>query len=575
MHILRGTQPYDVTDVWSGRKRKEREKAMPDVIITSYSRISGWSETLAPLIKSVTFDEVHELRHGDTQKYAAAKHLRENAEYCIGLSATPINGYGAEIHYVMNIVAPGVLGTRSEFLREHCGKEEIGSEEDVGALKERGGDKKAQLADPAAFGEYMTSSGLMLRRTRKEVGRELEPVQRIPYIIECDPDEIREVTTTAADLAKIILSQSADPTSRFNASGRLDALIRQATGVAKAPYVAEFVRMLLEQGEKVVLFGWHKEVYSIWREKLAEFKPAWYTGDEDSKEKGESKRKFCEGETNLLILSLRSGAGLDGLQYTGCRVVVFGELDWSEAQHEQAEGRVARDGQLESVACYYLLANAGSDPIIVDVLGLKRRQLEGIRNPNAPKVALKQTAVDDRARRLAASLLQRLDPQAYEEIVGKDVVDVAQRTLDFTTLVDANVDANTDDGGEREGRGDRQREHRTSPPSLPPRSAPPPTAPTLAAASPQPKLASPSVAAPKTPARDNDPRKPGPVTRPTIPHQQPSVKVTVTSMPLPNKPPTVQPRATYMPSPPISSPPPISLPKINADAWKGRVAPKK
>ena len=561
VHILRGTQPYDVTDVWSGRKRKEREKAMPDVIITSYSRISGWAETLAPLIKSVTFDEVHELRHGDTQKYTAAKHLRENASYCTGLSATPINGYGSEIWYVMNIIAPGLLGTRAEFLREHCGKEEIGSDDDVVMLRASGGDKKAQLADPAAFGEYLTSSGLMLRRTRKEVGRELPPIQRIPYIIDCDPDEIREANTTAADLAKIILSQSADPTSRFNASGRLDALIRQATGVAKAPYVAEFVKMLLEQGEKVVLFGWHKEVYSIWREKLAEFNPVWYTGDEDAKEKGESKRKFCEGESNLLILSLRSGAGLDGLQYTGCRIVVFGELDWSEAQHEQAEGRVARDGQNESVACYYLLANAGSDPIIVDVLGLKRRQLEGIRNPNAPKMALKQTAVDDRARRLAASLLQRLDPQAYEKIVGSDVTDVAQTTLDFTTLVDAHVS----DGL---AKGEKQWEGPPAPISL----TPPPTKPVVAprestkppsAITPPPKV----VHAKTNP--DVDPRKPGPVTRPALPHQAAPVKSVVAPIQLPAKPPMAQP-ILHQPLA-TQAKPPATLPMINMDAWKGRV----
>ncbi len=481
-------------------------------------------------------------------------------------SATPINGYGGEIWYVMNIVAPGALGTRAEFLREHCGKEEITNEDDMAVLKASGGDKKARLSDPAAFGSYMTSAGLMLRRTRKEVGRELPPVQRIPYVIDCDPEELHEAQTTAAELAKIILSQGADPTSRFNASGRLDALIRQATGVAKAPYVAEFVRMLLEQGEKIVLFGWHKQVYDIWREKLGEFNPAWYTGDENTNEKQESKRRFCDGETNLLILSLRSGAGLDGLQYTGCRIVIFGELDWSEAQHEQAEGRVARDGQLESVACYYLLANAGSDPIIVDVLGLKRRQLEGIRNPNAPKIALKQTAADDRAKRLAAALLSKLDPDAYSKLTGGAASStLTQTSADFTTIVEAH--AHVDDSMLPE------RGARSPSPQPPSRLAPsPPNAPTAAPVKPTP-TPTPSPAKPPSspPARTTDPRRPGPVTRPAVPHQQPSpTKPTVATMPLPLRPPTPQ-RPVPIATPTQQQPKSATTPTINMGAWANRL----
>jgi hypothetical protein len=56
--------------------------------------------------------------------------------------------------------------------------------------------------------------------------------------------------------------------------------MRQATGIAKAPYVAEFVRLLLDSEQKVLLFGWHREVYNIWLHALREFKPLLYTGTE-------------------------------------------------------------------------------------------------------------------------------------------------------------------------------------------------------------------------------------------------------------------------------------------------------
>src|SRR3546814_3105109 len=78
---------------------------------------------------------------------------------------------------------------------------------------------------------------------------------------------------------------SSDLGEKMNAAGEFDALMRQATGVAKAPFVAEYVRLLCESGEKVVLFGWHREVYAIWQEKLKDLKPVLYTGSESESQK--------------------------------------------------------------------------------------------------------------------------------------------------------------------------------------------------------------------------------------------------------------------------------------------------
>ncbi|HMJ16609.1 MAG TPA: C-terminal helicase domain-containing protein, partial [Polyangiaceae bacterium] len=83
----------------------------------------------------------------------------------------------------------------------------------------------------------------------------------------------------------------------------------------------------------------------------------------------------------VLMMSLRAGAGLDGLQHC-CSTVVFGELDWSPAVHEQATGRVFRDGQASPVLAYYLVSDEGSDPVLQTTLGLKRAQLDGVRSPD-------------------------------------------------------------------------------------------------------------------------------------------------------------------------------------------------
>jgi len=79
---------------------------------------------------------------------------------------------------------------------------------------------------------------------------------------------------------------------------------------------------------------------------------------------------------------LRSGVGLDGLQGV-CSSVVFGELDWSPAIHEQVIGRLRRDGQDDQVQAYFCIAQQGSDNSMVSVLGLKSAQSQGITDPFA------------------------------------------------------------------------------------------------------------------------------------------------------------------------------------------------
>lgn len=370
----------------------------PDVIVTTYAKLAGWAEVLAKYVKYATFDECQELRHSDSKKYAAAKHIADQCDYRIGLSATPIFNYGGEMFNVLEVLAPGELGTREEFTREWCD----------------GSDKKLKVKDPDAFGAYLRENFLMLRRTRAEVGRELPPVVRVPQQVECDTAALDRIEDRAAELARILLSRTeAKKGDRLQAAEELSNVVRQATGIAKAPYVAEFVRLLVDSGEKVLLVGWHRAVYDVWAAKLKGLRVGWYTGSESPAAKEASKAAFLAGETDVMFLSLRSGAGLNELQ-TVCRVIVFGELDWAPAVHEQAIGRLHRDGLMDGVTAYFMLSDAGSDPVMSETLGLKRAQLDGIRAPG--KGIMEKLETDGQhVKRLAQQYLNKRGGTAAPE----------------------------------------------------------------------------------------------------------------------------------------------------------------
>ncbi len=405
VHVIETTKPYDLS-----RIRRERgadgkicpaPPGLPDVVAISYSKLDSWADTLAAYGRAVCFDEIQELRHSDTNKYRAASAIAGAMQLKIGASATPMFNFGSEIYPVLKVIAPDSLGTREEFYQEWCGG--------------GGGDpSKVCVKDPVALGTYLRESGLLIRRTRKDIGRELPPLSIVRHVVECDHRRIDEAEADVAELARRVLARTGTNLERMQWAGEIDLRMRQATGIGKAPAVADFVRMLVESDETVVLFGWHRSCYDIWQSAFerAGIKYAMYTGSESVATKADGVRRFTRGEARVLIMSLRSGAGVDGLQH-GCCTTVHGELDWSPKVIEQGVGRIFRDGQPNPVAAYLLVAESGSDPAIEDVLGLKDAQSSAIMDPDLAGVAQLVGSADDRIRRLAADILKRRGSQVH------------------------------------------------------------------------------------------------------------------------------------------------------------------
>ena len=395
-HILDGTRPYDIVqraaqqELFRGIRNETR--TLPDVLVTTYERLNAWAQTIAPLtsaplVRAMVLDECVALRHRDTDKYRAAAHISERVDAVFGLDGYPVANYGAEIGNILDIIRPGCLGTEEEFNREWC----VATDET----------RKRRIKDPLAFGLRLRQEGLMLRRTAREVGRELPPMTIVRVPIDGDRAKLDAIRGPAAELAKVILAQGGDPLAKGRAYRELDRIARQATGIAKAPDAAAFIRGVVEQGERVVVAAWHREVHTILAQQLKPFAPAFYTGEESDAQKAESLRRFKAKETPILVLSLRSGSGIDGIQYTGCRIVIEVELDWAPNVHDQLRARVARDGQPDPVTVYTLVIDDGSDPTVADIICAKRANSAPVIDPNAKPDAAPEA---DRARMLAEAM---------------------------------------------------------------------------------------------------------------------------------------------------------------------------
>ena len=381
VHVVRGLKPYDLPEA--------------DVYVMHYLLLRGWKEALPTLpFRAVIFDEIQELRHTGTEKYSAASLLSESCEHVIGLSGTPIYNKGGEIWNVINILDYHFLGDWESFSREWCY-----------------GYGNAVVVKPDLLGAYLKREGLMLRRTKQEVLKELPPKRRL--VQELDWND-KVYARLMEPILPELLRWKSDGTLTASARAMLEEQIsqraRQATGVAKAPYVCQFVRALLEGGEKVLLFAHHHEVMDIYKKELHAFAPGFITGRETSAMKDRAVERFMTGKTDLVCISLRAASGLN-LQRATC--VVFGELDWSPAVHSQAEDRAHRIGQEDSLLCYYLVSPQGSDAAMQEALGLKVSQFVGLMG-DTPVSAREAADAASQARRHVERLVQELCGNAME-----------------------------------------------------------------------------------------------------------------------------------------------------------------
>jgi hypothetical protein len=259
------------------------------------------------------------------------------------------------------------------------------------------------VSDSRALGAWLREQNAMTRERKDS-----PPANTvIKTLQDYDAAEIASIEDMARALA--VTASTGTFTERGQATRELDLRARQATGVAKARAVARFVRIMVEGGAPVILFGWHREVYDIWLEELADLAPAMHTGSETPAKKAAETARFLNGETDILIMSLRSGAGVDGLQFRSS-TVIFGELDWSPGQHHQCIGRVDREGQPlweadQGVTAIYLVVEDGSDPPMMEVLGLKASEAHAVVDPDLGV----QAKVSDEAhiQKLVARYLER------------------------------------------------------------------------------------------------------------------------------------------------------------------------
>ena len=380
------SQSPSVTSIRTG---KSKELPKTDIYVINYELLLKRSEDIEKVgIRTIVCDEVHNLRSKTTQKYKAVKKLAAlpTVNYRIGLSGTPIYNRGSEIWPIIDILKPGLLGSFKEFCEYFC------------YVNDKG--KAIVLENKRASLRNELQKHVMLRRKKSDVLKELKDQVRYTEVIASDTDYYLE------ELDKIwkkLENEQKEATTEFSKSASYHRAIqseRQIAGVAKLPHVINFVKNIMEIEESVVVFCHHKVIHKLLHESLQEFSPVSIVGGQSDNLRQDQIDKFQRGESKLMIAGIR--AGNVGINLTRAKYVIFAELDWSPAIHRQAEDRLHRIGQKNTVFAYYLIGNGTLDDHVASILVDKSYEIDAIMDEtvdtyeNKDKAALILAQIQDK-----------------------------------------------------------------------------------------------------------------------------------------------------------------------------------
>jgi len=347
------------------RTGKSKELPKTDIYVINYELLFKRFDDLSNVgIRTVVCDEVHNLRSKTTQKYKSVKKLAAlpSVLYRIGLSGTPIYNRGSEIWPIIDILKPGLLGSFKEFCEYFC------------YVNDKG--KAIVLENKRASLRNELQKHVMLRRKKSDVLKELKDKVRYKQVIASDTDyyleELNKIWKRLEEEQKVAETEFSKSASYHRAIQSE----RQIAGVAKLPHVINFVKNIMEIEESVVVFCHHKVIHKLLHESLQDFSPVSIIGGQADKLRQDQIDKFQKGESKLMIAGIR--AGNVGINLTRAKYVIFAELDWSPAIHRQAEDRLHRIGQKNTVFAYYLIGNGTLDDHVANILVDKSYEIDAI-----------------------------------------------------------------------------------------------------------------------------------------------------------------------------------------------------
>jgi SWI/SNF-related matrix-associated actin-dependent regulator of chromatin subfamily A-like protein 1 len=366
VYLLQGTNalvPATSTKFLKISCRSEKE-----IIIINYDILTNWVKNLINYKPDLLcFDESHNLKNNSAQKTKAGMLLGKHVKRVVCLSGTPIINRPIEFFNTIKLLNPMLFPSKMMFAKRYCNAKHNGFGWDF-----NGSSNTEEL-------HKMLSKTIMIRRKKSEVLTELPPKRRI--VIPLEISNRSEYETAKENFLDWLQNKEGDEAvwraSQAETLVKIEKLKQLAVN-GKWSQVKQWVQNFLEEKENLVIFCTHTETIKLLAEFLKKEKISF--GIIDGSTSIESRQKSVDNfqaKKIRVILGNLKAAGV-GITLTAASDTCFIELGWTPGDHDQAEDRVHRIGQKESVTAHYLIAEGTVEEEMSELLDYKRGTLNKV-----------------------------------------------------------------------------------------------------------------------------------------------------------------------------------------------------
>lgn len=364
--ILEGRTPYDLNpegtyiinwDIladWAGY-----EDANHRWVLSGPLAEVGWQMIIG--------DEIQAIGNPSAKRTKAFRALAKRTPHFIGLSGTPIRTRPAQFYPILNLIDPKTFSNHQKFLNRYCDPKHNGF-----AVEYKGASNMEEL--------HSLIRPLMIRRLKSEVMKELPPkvIEAIP--VQADPTLVAKYQQLEEEFWNGIAGAGGIVEQKARA-----ARLQRSAYIAKEKGCLNWIEEFLSSTEDpLVVFYWHKAVGSILEDTFKKYGVAKVDGEVVGAKRDAQIEQFRSKRARIFLGNIQAcGVGIDGLQDV-CSHMVFVEYAPSPTDHAQAEDRLHRSGQTQSVNIYYLVAPGTVDEDMVEILDSRRKMITQVVDGEIP-----------------------------------------------------------------------------------------------------------------------------------------------------------------------------------------------
>lgn len=400
-------RPLVVTDTWFRGIElipglMEAVSTLPPVaVILSYAGMKKHKAAIDRVAWDVAiFDEAHALKNHDTQQSKAVfgyyarvpnhpKHQPPiEAKKRIFLTGTPIVNKPEELWPMLHSIDPTGLGAdRRDYFNRYV---------DPPLPPRMLGDISKWISDTTKWRRADLHARLvnsvMIRRLKADVLTDLPPKRRQMVLLDvagadrvlaAERSALSAVAKKRAELELLPHEEAVKALAGWRGASMAEiARIRHETAVAKIPAMCDHILTMLDGYSKIVVFAHHHDVLDALKE-IVPTATVSLDGRNSDKEKDNAVKRFQEEAGVRLFVGGLRAAGL-GITLTAASAVAFAELDWTPAAMVQAEDRMHRIGQRQSVHVQHLVLDESIDCHMSRILIAKAEMIDAIVDGKSP-----------------------------------------------------------------------------------------------------------------------------------------------------------------------------------------------